>query len=99
MTEAPEIVLTPAEAVAACQLAAVLWEASLCETARLRSGQGGTLDIRSLSKPGTIVWTDPFSGEERYSRPGDRAYSTALFHATAIIGEDGRAQPWPDGAP
>lgn len=76
------------------QMASVLWEAHLAESVRTQSGGGRTIDVRALTQPGTVVWTDPATLEERYSRPGDPSYSTALFFAHGIIGDDGTLQPW-----
>ncbi|WP_027859754.1 hypothetical protein [Marinobacterium jannaschii] len=52
------------------------------------TGETG-LDITTINRPGTTIWKDPKTGEERYTPPGDRMYSTALMFAVGQIGENG----------
>lgn len=57
------------------------------------SGECG-LDLLSMNKPGTVIWTDPKTGEERYTPPGDRMYSTAMMYAVFVIDKDGNRIEW-----
>lgn len=57
------------------------------------TGETG-LDITSMNSPGTVIWTDPMSGETRYTKPSDRMYSTALMYAEFVIDRDGNRIEW-----
>lgn len=57
--------------------------------------KGDTIDIVDMIRPGTIVWIDPLTKEEKYALPGTRMYSTALMYAEYVIDEHGQRQPWP----
>ena len=60
------------------------------------AGHNKGINVLALSRPGTLIWTDPLSAEERYTAPGDSMYSTALMLATEYAGQDGTRSPWPD---
>lgn len=47
------------------------------------------INLMAMNKPGTIIWTDPSTGEERYTEPGSMMYSTALIFASHYIDADG----------
>ena len=55
---------------------------------------GDKMAIADMVRPGTIVWKDPLTKEERFSAPGSRMYSTALMYAEYVIDESGRRQPF-----
>jgi hypothetical protein len=88
---------TPQQTAAAVVLASTLVQVCALDGAKQRLGATQALDVLSLARPGTLIWTDPTSGEERYSRPGEPMYSTALMLATEVINMDGQRVPWPDG--
>jgi hypothetical protein len=48
-----------------------------------------SVDLMAMNRPGTMIWTDPRSGEVRYTPPGDRMYSTATMYAEHYIDKDG----------
>lgn len=55
---------------------------------------GSDTTITDMVRPGTIVWTDPLTKEEKYATPGSRMYSTAVMYADYVIDEHGRRQPF-----
>ena len=48
------------------------------------------INVLNLTKPGTIIWIDPVTGERRYNYPRDRMYSLALFYQEAYINSNGQ---------
>lgn len=52
------------------------------------------LDLLSFNRPGTLIWIDPRTGEERYTSPGDQMYSTALMYAESVIDKNGDRVDW-----
>ncbi|WP_295441590.1 hypothetical protein [uncultured Thiodictyon sp.] len=86
---------TPRSVAAAVAMASTILQACALEGAKERTGQSRGLRLTAMTRPGTIIWTDPSTGEERYSAPGDPMYSTALMLATELIDPDGHRVPWP----
>ena len=79
------------------QLAVIILEACLADRAGDLLGDRSRVDVLAMRRPGTLIWRDPTTDEERYTRAGEHMYSTALLLAHAIIGSDGSAVPYPPG--
>jgi hypothetical protein len=90
---------TPEQIAAAVSMASIICKGCALDGAKQRLGATRALDVLSLFRPGTLIWTDPVSGEERWSGPDSVMYSTALMLATEVINMDGCRVPWPDGIP
>ena len=52
------------------------------------------VEIIGMNRPGTIIWNDPTTGEERFTAPGTRMYQTALMHAGFFIDKNGERQKY-----
>ena len=88
---------TPEQIAASVSMVSIICKGCALDGAKQRLGASKPLDVLSLARPGTLIWTDPMSGEERYTRSGETMYSTALMLATEVIDMDGQRVPWPDG--
>jgi hypothetical protein len=77
------------EDMASVDMALTMLKVCADEGARERLGVGRSVNVVALARPGTLVWVDPMTHEERYTAPGDRMYSTALMFAEEAIGADG----------
>ena len=71
------------------EIAATTIKVLAMEDARVKLLGDKSIDIKALKRPGTIVWTDPLTGETRYTPPGDKMYSTAIMYQDAYIDKDG----------
>lgn len=53
-----------------------------------------SFDLFAMNEPGTVIWTDPKTGEERHTKPGDKMYSTAMIFAKYVIDNYGNKIEW-----
>lgn len=51
-------------------ISSVVVKALTIEAAKNKITGGCGLDLLKINKPGTLIWTDPATGEERYTAPG-----------------------------
>lgn len=76
------------------ELAATGSKALAIEAADNAVSQNSSLDLLAMTMPGTVIWKDPRTGEERYTKPGERMYSTAMMYADFVIDKDGNKIKW-----